>query len=303
MNLFFIKSWRFHLVVSSTFTAQNMLFMVQYKNGALRVSIFESALYRTTATVAETPDLVLVADPNWLPKEVAEIQQFVAEIRQGRPLFLLFTHSDYDHIIGYRAFAGAAAIASQSFVENPGKAAILEQILQFDDDYYISRDYPIEYPSADYLVQTDGQVLEMGSTKITFYLAPGHNRDGIFTLIETQGSQAVWLAGDYLSNIEFPYIYHSFKDYEQTLAKTAGILSKHAIWMMVTGHGDPAFSAQEILTRKSQSLDYISQLRQHAAGLKAFDAEKHWAQFRFHRSMKKFHDDNLALLEKELGNL
>ncbi len=276
--------------------------MIQFKDKSLEVKIFESALFRTTATVVETPDLILVADPNWLPQEVSAIRQFVAENRQGKPLFLLFTHSDYDHIIGYRAFSDAQTIASQSFVENPDKEAVIEQILQFDDDYYITRDYPIEYPAIDVLVKTDSQVLTIGKTELTFYLAPGHNRDGIFTLIKSNDSMAVWLAGDYLSNVEFPYIYHSFQDYEQTLAKTEAILNKHDIGLMVPGHGDVAFTAQEILLRKEQSLDYIGQLRQTVEKGRTFDLDKLWSQYRFPRLMKKFHQDNLTLLKKEFEN-
>ena len=84
--------------------------MIQYKTPA--VTVFESALYRTTSAVIQTPDMVLLADPNWLPHEVAAIQQHVAAIRGSRPLYLLFTHSDYDHILGYKAFPDAQAIVS-----------------------------------------------------------------------------------------------------------------------------------------------------------------------------------------------
>lgn len=66
------------------------------------ITIFESALYRTTSTVFHNDDLILIVDPNWLPGEVQAVRGHVDQIKKGYPLYLLFTHSDYDHIIAYR---------------------------------------------------------------------------------------------------------------------------------------------------------------------------------------------------------
>ena len=63
--------------------------------------LFESALFRTTTTLFYNEDLLLLVDPNWLPGEVAEIRHWVQQLRGTRALYLLFTHSDYDHIIAY----------------------------------------------------------------------------------------------------------------------------------------------------------------------------------------------------------
>jgi hydroxyacylglutathione hydrolase len=69
-----------------------------------QVRVFQSALFQTNTTVVTTDDMVLLVDPNWLPLEIAEIRQFVETQSGGKkPIYLLFTHSDYDHIIGYRA--------------------------------------------------------------------------------------------------------------------------------------------------------------------------------------------------------
>ena len=68
------------------------------------VTIFQSALYQTNSTVVRTDDLVLVVDPALLPDEVAAIREYVESIREDRSVFLVFTHSDFDHIIGYKAF-------------------------------------------------------------------------------------------------------------------------------------------------------------------------------------------------------
>lgn len=269
---------------------------IQYKTPQL--TVFESALFRTTSTVVETDDLMLLVDPNWLPLEIENLQQVIKRKQGNKPLFLLFTHSDYDHIIGYRAFENAKIIASQAFVDNQDKTSILKQINDWDDENYIKRNYPIEYPIVDLVIKADGQQLQIGETTLTFYLAPGHNIDGIFTIIEPLG---IWIAGDYLSNIEFPYIYHSSDDYESTLAKVPTILEKHSPQVLVTGHGDVALTSQEILQRAVDSYEYIHALRKAIQEEQLFDFAQLMENYDFPKIMKQFHDGNVVLFKKEVG--
>ncbi len=272
--------------------------MIQFKTS--NVCVFESALFRTTSTVIQTPDLVLIVDPTWLPHEVAEIQQFVETVRGKRPLYLLFTHSDYDHIIGYQAFPDATVIASQALIDNPERASNLQQILKFDDDYYIRRSYMIDYPKVNYIVNKDEQALKIGDTEITFYLAPGHNSDGIFTIVAFN-NQHIWIAGDYLSNIEFPFIYHSSYDYEETLAKAEHILQNGKIDLLISGHGDVATEKSEIIARIQDSYLYIHTLREALQSDKEFLTEQLWKRYHFPGIQQKYHTGNVALIKKELG--
>ena len=69
-----------------------------------RVLLLESDLFRTVTTIIEGEDFLLLVDPNWLPREVEFIAREVDRRRAGKQLYLLFTHSDYDHIIGYERF-------------------------------------------------------------------------------------------------------------------------------------------------------------------------------------------------------
>lgn len=269
---------------------------IQYKTPPL--TVFESALFRTTSTLVETDDLLLLVDPNWLPLEIENIQQVLKSKQGSKPLYLLFTHSDYDHIIGYRAFDNAQIIASQALIDNKNKASILQQIKDWDDENYIKRNYPIDYPQVDIPIKKDGQQLKIGATTLTFYLAPGHNIDGIFTIIEPLG---IWIAGDYLSNIEFPYIYHSSAAYEQTLAKVQPILKKHSPKILVTGHGDVALSHREIIQRQTDAYAYIHALRAAIQQATTFDFGALMEAYDFPKIMKAFHDGNVALMQKELG--
>jgi glyoxylase-like metal-dependent hydrolase (beta-lactamase superfamily II) len=280
--------------------------MIQFKNQHL--CIFESALYRTTSSVLNTADLILIVDPNWLPSEIIEIQQHVESLEKSapeRPVLLLFTHSDYDHILGYGAFPNAKVIASEAFVTNTDKQKVINQIKEWDDEYYVRRNYEIEYPVANSIVLRDAQVLEFGNTLLTFYLSPGHNPDGLLTIVDWQNplnnrKQSICLAGDYFSNVEIPFIDFHCGDYENTLGKLDSILANHTINMLVPGHGDAAFTVEEMLNRKNLSLAYIHALKSSIKNGHEFNLDYWISLYDFPISMKKAHRRNVELVSREI---
>ncbi|GGF92492.1 MBL fold metallo-hydrolase [Paenibacillus abyssi] len=223
------------------------------------VEVFQSALFQTNATIVETDDLLLLVDPTWLPHEITEIKEYVKAARGQRQLYLLFTHSDFDHLIGYSAFQDAVTIGSRALAEETDKQRKLDQIHAFDAEYYIERDVPVAYPAIDHVIERDGQILTIGQTKLTFYLAPGHTACGVFTLVEPTG---VWLAGDYLSDFELPLIEHSAAAYEETLGKAQRMISLHQVGSLVPGHGAPTGDTEEMERRIAMASEHLQQLRQ-----------------------------------------
>lgn len=269
--------------------------MIQFKQAG--ICVFQSALYQTTATVIDTPDLVLIVDPNWLPQEIEEIAAYVRSVRAKKPLYLLFTHSDYDHIIGWQAFPDAITIASAAFVNNEAKAKEVRQIQEFDDKYYIQRNYPIAYPEIQLTIKKDEDFLSFENTRIRFWLAPGHNADGLFALIEPLG---IWLAGDYLSDVEFPFIYHSLDDYQATLQKATHIVGKMRPKVLVPGHGRASQDISEMGQRILFSEQYLSALLRHAKGEQEFDEEQLLAQYSFPLGLRSSHQANLQLITNSI---
>ncbi len=260
--------------------------------------IFTSALFQTTSTLLVSEKTILLVDPNWLPHEIKMIKDLTKHYQEGRQLYLLFTHSDYDHIIGANAFPEAIVIATEAFTKNPNKKKVLEEIYFFDDSNYIQRDYPISYPLVDVVVNKDGQQLTIGDMTLVFYLAPGHNADGMFTIVE---EAKTWIAGDYLSDIEFPFIYHSSADYLETLHKVDRILEMHDIDQLIPGHGTPAKSIKEIQKRKLENQSYILELKSAARTTNEFNIQALWNRYKFRRGMEASHEENVALIEKEVG--
>ena len=271
--------------------------MFKWKRGPL--TLFQSELYMTNSLVVETADCVLVTDPCWLPGEVEEIRRYTEDVRGSRRLVLLFTHSDFDHIIGYGAFEGAEVIASRAFADKSAgeREEIIEQIRVFDDSYYLRRNYELTYPQVDHPVEQDGQTLIFGDLKLTGYTAPGHTNDGLFTIVESAG---LFIAGDYLSDVEFPYIYDSSLAYEATLGKLEQMMNRHQLTLLVPGHGETADGRTELERRREESLKYIHNMRAAVASGRQDAVDRLIEGCAFPRNMANFHRSNQELIAKEL---
>nr|WP_106779089.1 MBL fold metallo-hydrolase [Lysinibacillus timonensis] len=268
--------------------------MIQFQNDQL--TIFESALYKTTSTVVKTKDCIIVVDPNLLPSEVEEIRAHVSKIRGRLPVYLVLTHSDWDHLIGYGAFQDTTVIASQLF-QTLDSHQIVEQMKTFDDKYYLDRNYEITFPKVNIPISKERHVSKIGSTTMTFYSAPGHTKDGIFTVIEPYG---IFIAGDYLSDIEFPFIYDNSYHYELTLKKVSNILKNHKVNMLIPGHGNYTLSKDEIVKRTDESAKYIQELRR-ALSSNGEHADL-ISQYQYWRELNFSHEENVVLMRRELNN-
>ncbi|MDR9856520.1 GNAT family N-acetyltransferase [Paenibacillus sp. VCA1] len=271
--------------------------MIQYSNG--RITIFQSALFQTTSTVVHLDDFVLVVDPNWLPGEIREIKEHVAAVQGDKPCYLLFTHGDYDHIIGYKAFPGAKTIGSAGLAHHPHKERKLGLIRDFDAMYYVTRDYPVAFPELDIVIGEDGQQVTIGSTTLTFYLAPGHTEDGLFAVIDAEG---VMIAGDYLSDFELPFIYHSAKAYEETINKAKQILRDHPVRLLIPGHGRYADDRAEMDRRVRVALDHLMRLKEAVldGDEEALEQLKLEHGFLSETTME-CHKENVRIMRKELS--
>ncbi len=261
-----------------------------------QITVFQSALFQTTSAVVEGAGFVLVVDPTWLPQEVEDIAAYVRKVRAGRELYLLFTHSDFDHILGCGAFPGAITIASRAFQDSPRKERSVQAVCAWDSEYYIRRPYTVVFPDISIAAAGDGQELVLGETRLTFYAAPGHNPDGLWTVIEPHG---ILIAGDYLSDIEFPYIYQSSTAYEQTLRKLDDILERHSARVLVPGHGQVTTDQEEMRARQQQSFDYITALRDYIASGDQAAIDAMLASCSFPLGMASFHAGNQKLMRQE----
>lgn len=263
--------------------------MLHFQNEHL--TVFQSALYQTTTAIVEAGEVVIMTDPNWLSGEVEEIQAFLAKRLGDRELYIIYTHSDYDHIIGSGAFPQAKVIASEALVKNPQKDATMNRIREFDQQYYVKRSYTPMYPKVDLVISQAHEKIQLGDVILSFYQAPGHTKDCLFTVIEPYG---IFLAGDYLSDIEFPFIFSSYLDYLETMNTALSILENHRISFLVPGHGSVATHFQTINERLSFAIYYLEQLVINPDSFEDECREK----YRFFEGMKSTHKENQLMSKK-----
>jgi glyoxylase-like metal-dependent hydrolase (beta-lactamase superfamily II) len=269
--------------------------MIQYTTEC--VTVFQSALFQTTSTVISLDEHIVIVDPNWLPHEVRDIQDYVQSIRGDKELYLLFTHGDFDHIIGYRAFPDAKTIGSTGLQNHPKKDHKLHLIHDFDATYYLTRDYPIEFPELDIVISEDHQQLTLGSATLHFYLAPGHSADGLFTIVDSIG---LFVAGDYLSDFELRFIYDSAKSYNQTIRKALQIIDDHGIQLLVPGHGQTTDSQVEMKRRAHLALEHLERLTQAViANDEALIASMEKEHAFFSPTTQESHKENVRIIRSE----
>ena len=157
--------------------------------------------------------------------------------------------------------------------------------LKWDAEHYIQRPYPIEYPVVDTVIDKDGKSLHYSGNVLTFYLAPGHTAEGIMIMYEPAG---VLIAGDYLSDVEFPLIEDSLSKYIRTLSKIDRILRSHQLRFMIPGHGSIASSTMEIKQRRDDAIDYIKDLQDKDLDPRVFE-EKNARKYMFWEGLVSMH--------------
>ncbi|SYX83216.1 Hydrolase glyoxylase [Paenibacillus alvei] len=262
--------------------------MIQFQKN--NITVFQSALYMTTTGIIQTNEAIIMTDPNWLPTEIEEIKRYINKVKGDKQLYIIYTHSDFDHIIGSGAFPEAKVIASKQLDENPNKEGSIQKIKQFDQGYYLHRSYSPVYPTVDIVVSADGQKLELDSITMTFYLAPGHTNDGLFTVIEPYG---LFCSGDYLSDVEFPFIFSNYEDYVNTINKAENILLNHQITTHIPGHGSTTQDQEEIQKRIDSSKYYLKQLLHDNGELEKYVSR----EYPFFEGMKSIHADNKEMVK------
>ncbi|OJF92118.1 MBL fold metallo-hydrolase [Alkalibacterium sp. 20] len=264
--------------------------MLHYQKNNL--TVFQSSLYKTTSAVIHSEEAIIMTDPTWLPEEIEGIKRYIKVHLGDKQLYIIYTHSDFDHIIGSGAFPEATVIASEEFQNNPKKEEVLKDIDAFDQEYYLERNYVPQYPTVDRVIKKDGEKMELGDMTLNFYKAPGHTNDGLFTVIEPCG---IFLSGDYLSDIEFPFITSGYHDYIDTIDKASLIMQYHDINIHVPGHGNATNQKQEIMDRIDFSKQYLKRLLNNDTELEKECRSK----FRFFEGMKSSHLENVERANKK----
>jgi hydroxyacylglutathione hydrolase len=269
------------------------------------VIVQTSRLWNTNSTVitgvGREANATIVVDPGWFPDEIEDLRRIAAETPPGRATHVLFTHGDYDHVVAWDDFDGAQLIAHPEAARRDA-TQVERQVADLDKRRETIRSRPYRYPPVGAFPAAVAECLDLGGERALFFPAPGHQSDGLFTLLP---ERRVLIAGDYLSDEEFPFIYHSLPDYRSTLLLAKELCGRYGITMEVPGHGQVATTSEEIEYRISTDLDYLDRLEAgvnaaRADGLSCDEAMERLASFTFRgepiSNLLKAHIDNVRIL-------
>ena len=228
----------------------------------LSFEIRTSGIWQMTSTVLCHRGQVVLIDPGYFPRELAELAQ-CAQAR-GQLAGLVFTHGHWDHVNGWRQLPAAPVWVSEPLAQaiaqdRESARTNLREAAAFDRRWYIDRDGPPAWPPADRLRSLrEGDVLPLGETQLDVLQLPGHSDDGLGLWAREEG--LLWV-GDYLSPCEIPFV-ADLAAYRATLQRLLSLLD--TLRCVLPGHGPP-LSADEAREIAQADLSYLDALCEVAA--------------------------------------
>lgn len=258
-----------------------------------QITVFQSALWQLNSCLCHDGDTQVLWDPAYSDKEIDEIYSSLYR-SNAKEHYLIYTHGDYDHIAGDAQFPQFQKIGSKHMALRPEKDQILSQIHQVDHEFYIDRLHTLQYPSLDMTVDLSKPVHKrLGNIDAIFLEARGHTADGMITVIP---ELKIIVAGDYLSDIEFPFIEDSLEEYYKTLDRLTDMMNTFDLEFMVPGHGNVALTRTEIEDRIYRSKNYLVSLM---SGDDIPDWRKSWGESPFGLYLDKVHQKNIAYVRAQ----
>jgi glyoxylase-like metal-dependent hydrolase (beta-lactamase superfamily II) len=215
--------------------------------------VVTSGFWQTNAVALRAGEEAMLIDSPYLPDELDALPSLLAGAG-FEPDGLVATHADFDHLLGRLAFPGMTLGLCESSVERlhraPGEAQ--RALRQYDDEFYVSRPAPLALGQVQAL-PVPGH-LELGDRELELHPAEGHTADGMALFDRAQG---LLIVGDYLSDLEIPWIHGSLADYRATLARLAALVEDATT--VVPGHGAP-HDRETTLRLLEEDVDYLDAL-------------------------------------------
>ncbi|MEP7320650.1 MAG: MBL fold metallo-hydrolase [Saprospiraceae bacterium] len=257
------------------------------------IQVYQSAFWQLNSTVCHYQETTIVWDPAYTESEIKAIHNEVIRYK-GSNRFLIYTHGDFDHIAGDHQFTDFKKVGSFMMSERPDQTKILNQIIETDHEFYLERSLQIEFPVLDRPINPkDPSISLLGNLEVLFYKAGGHTPDGLFTVIPALN---LLVAGDYLSDIEFPFIEDSLVEYYKTLETAGSIVTEHDIKIAVPGHGHPSNLKKQIYDRIDQSKRYLDSFHNIE---EIPDWTLTWGESPYKRYLDKAHQKNINYVRSQ----
>jgi glyoxylase-like metal-dependent hydrolase (beta-lactamase superfamily II) len=216
-----------------------------------------SALWETSSLLLLDRAEAIAVDPGVTQPEVETIRER-ARSEGVQVVAVVATHGDFDHVAGIASFPDAEAVMGPRAADRVASGAALRDMAEQGAALGLSWPGP---PRCDRILRV-GRGEIVGPFAIETMKLDGHTDDGIGLRLREPDALIV---GDYLSPIEYPFVYHSTVAYRSTLAGLADLLRRDPPALVFPGHGAPLDAARALEIAESD-LDYLHALRLAVAG-------------------------------------
>ena len=217
------------------------------------VLVLQSRLWATNSVVVPAGDACLLVDPSIFPDEIEAVRS--ASSSYGR-VYVLVTHSDFDHVCGVPAFPDATIVAGPT---TAGAIAAGTARRALDEAQREWRTSWVGSPRVDLVL--DGDAVRCGTCDVAAIDARGHGDDGEAFVVAELG---LLLPGDYLSAVCHPIVLGSLTSALATHERLLRALGEWSITTVVPGHG-PALTRDQARRIAGQDSDYLRALQTAAA--------------------------------------
>src|SRR5699024_11810817 len=119
---------------------------------------------------------------------------------------------------------------------------------------YLKRHYSVIYTNVNVIINKNEINLQIEDLTYVFYLSTGHTNDSLFFYIK---NLKTLVSGDYLSNIEIPFITSSYTDYLNTVLLMEHVMDTNEVELLIPGHGK---ATQNYKERIDFSLWYLENI-------------------------------------------
>jgi glyoxylase-like metal-dependent hydrolase (beta-lactamase superfamily II) len=172
---------------------------------------------------------------------------------------VLLTHADWDHVLGVGMSGSAQVVASEAAANRLRDPQAVDGIVRAAGKLYVPV-HEAQRLRVDRTIDPPATI-ELGPWPAVVHATPGHTDDGIAAWFPTE---RLLVVGDYLSELEIPFVNHSASAYRSTLEHLASTISRVRPAYVVCGHGRP-HTADRALEIAAEDLAYLTHLLEFAA--------------------------------------
>ena len=217
------------------------------------VLVLRSDLWATNSAIVHAGDACLVCDPSIFPDEIAEIR---TATRGYERVYLLITHSDFDHVCGIPAFADATVVTGATTAAAIGDGTARRKLDESGREWGTSWDGELRVD-----LVAAGDPVRCGELDVVAVDARGHIDDGSALVVSAAG---LLFAGDYLSAVCQPIVLGSIAATIGTIERLIGAIADHDIATVVPGHG-PVLDRPRAERIAGEDIAYLRALQAAAA--------------------------------------